>query len=67
MLGIEILDRFHQADVALLDQIERVLSGARELERYLHDQSQVRGDQPVRVRGISFLDVTPRDLRLLFA
>ena len=67
MFGIEILDRFHQADVALLDEIERVFGRARELERDLHHQAQIRGDEAIRVGRISLLDVTARDYRLFLA
>ena len=43
-IGVEILDRFHQPDVALLDEVEQVLGGARELHCDLHHQAQIRGD-----------------------
>src|SRR6202167_1159437 len=67
MFGVEILDRFHQADVALLDKVEHVPGRARELVRKLHYQPQIGGDQPVRIRGILVLHVAARDHRLLLA
>src|SRR5208282_6510336 len=67
MFGVEILDRFHQADVALLYKVEHVLRGAGEVVREFHDQAQIGGDQPVSVLRILVLDVAPGDHGLLLA
>ena len=46
LVRIEALDRLHQADVPLLDQVEDVGPGAAVLHRDLHDEPQVREHEP---------------------
>ena len=48
LIGIEALHRLHQADVALLDQVEHVGPGAAVLHRDLHDEAQVREHELAR-------------------
>src|SRR6266566_5939999 len=48
---IEALDRFHQPDVALRNQIEQRQSKIRIIVRDLHDQTQIRTNH----QGTSFL------------
>ena len=65
--GIEVLDRLHQADVALLDEVEQVARGARVLVRDLDHQAQVGGDQPQRVLRVARFLVALGDFNFLLA
>src|ERR1700719_3973787 len=61
-----MLDRLHQADIALLDQVEQISRRPRELVGNLDHQPQVRGDQAVGVVGVVILCVAFRDYGLFF-
>ncbi len=39
-----MLDRFHQADIAFLDQVEQITRRAGKFIRDFDDQPQIRGD-----------------------
>ena len=49
LVGVETLDRLHQADVAFLDQVADLQAVAVVAARDVHDEAQVR-DAPARVR-----------------
>ena len=61
-VGIELLHRLHEADVALLDQVEQVAEGALVLARDHHHQPQVGGDQTVRRLDVLVLLVADRQI-----
>src|SRR6059036_3543591 len=49
-VGVEVLDRLEETDVALLDEVEQVVEGALVLARDHHDQAEVgRDETPCRL------------------
>ena len=66
-IGIVLLHRLHEADVALLHQVEQVAVRAPVLVRDLDHQPQVRGDQAARGVHVAGLGVLDGELVLLLA
>src|ERR1051325_1881033 len=64
---IEVLHRLHQADIALLDEIEEIAKRALILARDHHHESQVRRDEFVSRLDVSTLLVFDCDLVLFLA
>jgi hypothetical protein len=66
-IGVELLDRLDQADVALLHEVEQVLIRALVLVGDLHHEPQVGGHQPSARLLVPVLDPPHRELVLLLA
>ena len=64
LVGIEALDRLHQADVAFLDQVAQLQAVAVVAAGHVHDETQVRMHQ--LARGIQVLLVAEAARQFLF-
>ena len=66
-VGIEVLDRLQEPDVALLHEVQQVVHRALILARDQHDEAQVRGHQPDRGGAVLVLVPADGELVLLLA
>src|SRR5512138_2216817 len=65
LVGIELLDRLHEPDVPLLDEIGHPEAVRAVLERDLHDEPEVRLDEPMARPLVSLVAERPREAALL--
>src|SRR5438034_1778644 len=66
-VGVEVLDRLEETDVALLDEVEQVVEGALVLARDHHDQAEVGRDETPRRLPVLVLVPAHGELVLLLA
>jgi hypothetical protein len=64
---IEVLHRFHQTHVALLDEVQEVAEGALVLARDHHHEAKIAGDELVRGVDVALLPVCDGEAPLLLA
>ena len=66
-VGVEALDRLHEADVAFLDQVADRQAVAHVAARDVHDESQVRQHEVARSVEVLFLVESAGQLHLFLA